>query len=66
MACTTPTKSRCSSVVAMGDWAHAQTRGIAADFHDWTDDPNAIERVREQLAARLDSDCGIKHSPKRL
>jgi hypothetical protein len=41
----------------LGTWAHAQTRSIAADFHHWTYDPDAIERVRERLASRLDSDC---------
>jgi hypothetical protein len=41
----------------LGRWAHAQTRTIAADFHSWTYDPNAIERVRERLGERLDADC---------
>jgi hypothetical protein len=41
----------------LGGWAHAQTKTIAHDFHRWTYDPDAIERVRERLALRLDSDC---------
>lgn len=41
----------------LGAWAHAQTSSIAADFHHWTYDPGAIERVRERLASRLASDC---------
>lgn len=41
----------------LGDWAHAQTRSIAADFYRWTYDPEAIERVRERLGARLDLAC---------
>jgi hypothetical protein len=41
----------------LGAWAHAQTRTIAAGFHDWTYDPDAIERVRERLGERLDADC---------
>jgi hypothetical protein len=41
----------------LGDWAHAQTRTIAAGFHDWTYDAGAIERVRERLGERLDADC---------
>jgi hypothetical protein len=42
----------------LGDWAHAQTRTIAADFHHWTYDADAIERVRERLGEKLDEDCG--------
>jgi hypothetical protein len=41
----------------LGEWAHAQTKTIAEDFHRWTYDPDAVERVRERLAQRLDSDC---------
>lgn len=41
----------------LGEWAHAQTKTIADDFHRWSYDPDAIEHVRERLALRLDSDC---------
>jgi len=41
----------------LGDWAHAQTRTIAANFHDWTYDPDAIEAVRERLGDRLSANC---------
>lgn len=39
------------------DWTLRLTRGIAEDFHHWTGDPKAIERVRHALSARLDSSC---------
>lgn len=41
----------------LAEWAHTQTRSIAADFHRWTYDADAIERVGERLGLRLDSDC---------
>ena len=38
-------------------WAHAQTQAIAADFHHWTDDANAIATVSRRLLQRLDASC---------
>lgn len=44
----------------LGEWAHAQTKAIADNFHRWTYDVDAFARLRERLALRLDDDCAVQ------
>jgi hypothetical protein len=40
-----------------GAWALAQIRTIAADWHRWTEDSNAIDAIHLKLAKELDAHC---------
>ena len=40
-----------------GAWALAQIRTIAADWHRWTEDSNAIDAIHVKLAKELDAHC---------
>lgn len=40
-----------------GNWALAETRTIAADWHRWTEDSNAIDAIHLKLARELDGHC---------
>ena len=38
-----------------GVWAEKQTRRVAADWHEWSDDPAILESVRDRLGDKIES-----------
>lgn len=41
--------------LGQGSWAMQMAQSVGANWSNWTRDPNALESVREQLGAKIDS-----------